>query len=78
VSRKNYEGPRTGDEVEAKLLELALIPKKEKPSLSALEQDDLDSAIKAMLDDFAEPQYSLAIRYAIKTLTECLPKRVAK
>jgi hypothetical protein len=77
ASRKNYEGPRPGDEVEAKLLELGLIPKKEKPSLSAIEQGEIDD----MLDYFRAVDGNhptLAIRYALKHLQSLLPKRVAK
>jgi hypothetical protein len=62
----------------AKLVELGMRRKPERPTLIPAFQGLVDEALTAALDELPEPQRALAIRYAIKALTALLPKRVAK
>lgn len=79
ASRQNYLGTRTPTEVEAKLLELGLIPKAEKPGLTPEQMEEIDTSIESRTWQFwDEPQRTLAVRYAIKSLQALLPKRPAK
>jgi hypothetical protein len=66
----------TPADVRDKMIELELIAKPTKPTLDA----DQEAAIDADLTfcEWEEPQRTLAIRYAIKTLQEMLPKRAPK
>lgn len=70
--------PFSGDERVAKLVELGLVAKPSKPTLED------HNKVKPMnlvgdLEKLPEPQRTLAVRYAIRSLQALLPKRsVAK
>jgi len=75
--KRHYAGePLTAGE-HAKLVELGLIAKPDKPTLGPGFIEDLDDFIRGTLPH-DEPLRSLAVRASIKALTALLPKRVAK
>jgi len=61
----------------AKLIELGLIAKPEKPALDEEHQQYVDDFVIGF-DVLKDPQATLAIRYAIKSLQALLPKRAPK
>lgn len=61
----------------AKLVELGLRQKPEKPTLALADREIVDDAIADMLFE-EEPTRTLQVRYAIKHLQALLPKREPK
>lgn len=68
---------RTHAECVAKVIALGLVAKPEKAALEAGTRTIADHALSYFVD-LDEPQLTLAIRYAIKSLQALLPKRPAK
>ena len=69
--------PFTVDERRAKLIELGLVARDPRPVL----HEDLRSQLTVYVERMgalAEPQRTLAVRYAIRSLQALLPKRGAK
>ena len=70
-------GERSAAEVNAKLIELGLLEKPEKPTLPDDYRKDIDDAL-AVIADSHEPMRTLAIRYTLRSLKALLPKRPSK
>ena len=73
--RRHLENTPVSAEETAKLVELGLVQKPGKPSLTNASQSTVEDFL-ASLKTFAEPQRTLSARYAIKALTALLPKKV--
>jgi hypothetical protein len=77
VLRYQETGTVTGEE-QAKLIELGIIPKAEKPALRGDFQEKIDGYVDAINHFPNEGQRLLGIRHAIKALSALLPKRAPK
>jgi hypothetical protein len=67
------------EEVVDKLIDLGLVEKPAKATLSQDSRDSVDAFIDvAIVKTLAEPERTLAARYAIKQLSALLPKRTPK
>ena len=74
------KGPGTSDFSErdvAKLIELGLVAKPQKPTLTEDAHAIVDKAVGS-IHHLPEPQRTLALRHAIKSLQAFLPKREPK
>jgi hypothetical protein len=75
-TEKSFER-HTPTDVRAKLVELGLMEKPQKPTLTEVETADVDATLER-ITAMVEPHRTLAIRYAIDSLKALLPKRAAK
>jgi len=72
---RHAKGETVSDEEREKLIDLGLVAKPQKASLSVATSAEVDEGVLGLYDALVEPERTLAIRYAIKALTALLPKR---
>jgi hypothetical protein len=77
-TEKSFER-HTPTDVRAKLIELEMLPKPVKPTLTAVEKTQIEEVLDQSIDKrWDEPRRTLAIRFAISSLSGMLPKRAPK